>query len=106
MDARIERQYADDRLAALYDVFYPAAGSDDVAFYLELVMSAAAVLDVGCGTGALLRRRAGVRAYRAAVRARPRRRHAQPGAQRGRTSSGSSATSRRSGGIGSSTWSS
>lgn len=54
MDARIERQYADGRLAALYDAFYPAAGSDDVAFYLELIMSAAAVLDVGCGTGALL----------------------------------------------------
>ncbi|HVC79297.1 MAG TPA: methyltransferase domain-containing protein [Chloroflexota bacterium] len=52
----IERQFTDDRLAALYDLFYPPARRDDLAFYLPLVMSAGAVLDVGCGTGALLRR--------------------------------------------------
>ncbi len=51
----IERQFTEDRLAALYDVFYPPARRDDLAFYLRLVLSARAVLDVGCGTGALLR---------------------------------------------------
>ncbi len=50
----VERQFAEDRLAALYDVFFPPARRDDFAFYLPLVMSTPAVLDVGCGTGALL----------------------------------------------------
>ena len=49
-----DRQYTDARLAALYDLQYPAEERDDFAFYLPLVMAAAAVLDVGCGTGALL----------------------------------------------------
>jgi SAM-dependent methyltransferase len=40
--------------AAWYDVFNPWGESDD--FYLGLVMSADRVLDVGCGTGTLLRR--------------------------------------------------
>jgi SAM-dependent methyltransferase len=40
--------------AAWYDVFNPWGTSDD--FYLDLVMSAGRVLDVGCGTGTLLRR--------------------------------------------------
>jgi ubiquinone/menaquinone biosynthesis C-methylase UbiE len=39
-------------LAALYDLF--CEGRKDFDFYLKLVMSAHAVLDVGCGTGALL----------------------------------------------------
>ncbi len=51
----IERQFTDDRLAALYDVFYPPTRRDDFTFYLPLVLAAGAVLDVGCGTGALLR---------------------------------------------------
>ncbi|GAC1646574.1 MAG: class I SAM-dependent methyltransferase [Chloroflexota bacterium] len=51
----IERAFTEDRLAALYDVFHPPRESDDLAFYLPLVMSADSVLDVGCGTGSLLR---------------------------------------------------
>ena len=47
-------QFTEDRLAGLYDVFYPPARRDDFAFYLPMVMSAGAVLDVGCGIGALL----------------------------------------------------
>lgn len=40
--------------AAWYEVLNPWAPDDD--FYLGLVMSAGSVLDVGCGTGRLLRR--------------------------------------------------
>ena len=50
----VDRLFRDARLAALYDLLNPWGPSDD--FYLGLVMSADAVLDVGCGTGALLRR--------------------------------------------------
>lgn len=40
------------QVAELYDVLNPWGPSDD--FYLQLVLAADAVLDVGCGTGTLL----------------------------------------------------
>jgi ubiquinone/menaquinone biosynthesis C-methylase UbiE len=46
--------YSDDDAAALYDVLYPRRQDHD--FYFPLVMDAASVLDVGCGTGTLLHR--------------------------------------------------
>ena len=51
----IERQFAEPRLAALYDPLCGREGRADFRFYLPLVMSADAVLDVGCGTGALMK---------------------------------------------------
>jgi ubiquinone/menaquinone biosynthesis C-methylase UbiE len=52
----VDRQFSDAGLADFYDMFCPWEERDDLAFYLPLVMSAGAVLDVGCGTGMLLRR--------------------------------------------------
>ncbi|MFD6620214.1 class I SAM-dependent methyltransferase, partial [Streptomyces albidoflavus] len=49
-----DRAFTDARLAALYDALNPWGPGDD--FYLSLVRGAGAVLDVGCGTGALLAR--------------------------------------------------
>ncbi len=43
-----------ERLAEVYDLLNPWGPGDE--FYLGLVMAAGAVLDVGCGTGTLLRR--------------------------------------------------
>src|SRR5690242_14464017 len=51
----IERSFTEDRLAALYDLFHPPRARDDFAFYLPMIMRADSVLDVGCGTGALLK---------------------------------------------------
>jgi SAM-dependent methyltransferase len=49
----VDHSYADLELAQLYDALNEWADCDD--FYLDLVMSARNVLDVGCGTGRLLR---------------------------------------------------
>jgi SAM-dependent methyltransferase len=52
----VDHQFADAELAALYDTFCPWDERRDFAFYFPLVMAADSVLDVGCGTGALLHR--------------------------------------------------
>jgi SAM-dependent methyltransferase len=52
----VDRDYTDPRLAALYEPLNPWGPCDD--YYLELIRSAASVLDLGCGAGQLLRRAA------------------------------------------------
>ena len=57
LSAMLEPEYSDDytdpRLAVFYDQLNP--WSPDRDFYLNLAMSAESVLDVGCGTGIVLR---------------------------------------------------
>ena len=48
----VDQLFSDPSLAALYDAF--CSPRDDFGFYLPLIMSSNSVLDVGCGTGALL----------------------------------------------------
>ena len=50
----VDRLFSEPALAGLYDLFCALEPRGDFSFYLPLVMSAEAVLDVGCGTGALL----------------------------------------------------
>ena len=52
----VDRGFSDRTLAELYDPLNPWGRAPDDEFYLRLVMSATSVLDVGFGTGMLLRR--------------------------------------------------
>ena len=51
----VDRLFTEPKLAELYDLVAPWGEPDDW-FYLPMVMSATSVLDVGCGTGLLLRK--------------------------------------------------
>jgi SAM-dependent methyltransferase len=54
LQGHVDVAYADPRLASLYDALNPWGRGDD--FYLRFVQRARSVLDLGCGTGLLLRR--------------------------------------------------
>lgn len=54
LEVVVDFLFTDPELARLYDLFCSWDQRDDFDFYLPFVMSADAVLDVGCGTGALL----------------------------------------------------
>jgi SAM-dependent methyltransferase len=51
----VDRLFSEPNLAVLYDRWHPWQERADFAFYLPLVRQATSVLDVGCGTGELLR---------------------------------------------------
>jgi SAM-dependent methyltransferase len=59
----IDEHYTEPDLVALYDVLCANDERDDFRFYVPMIVEASSVLDVGCGTGALLKaaRRAGHR---------------------------------------------
>jgi len=59
------RSYVDPVLVGLYDAVNPSGQRED--YYLKLIMSARAVLDLGCGTGRLLKRAARVGNLRALI---------------------------------------
>lgn len=50
----VDRLFADEYLARLYDCWHPRSARDDFDFYLPRIMAADALLDIGCGTGMLL----------------------------------------------------
>ncbi|MFD6095780.1 class I SAM-dependent DNA methyltransferase [Nocardiopsis flavescens] len=51
----VDRHFFEPDLADLYDYFHPWDSSPQNDFYLDLVLGSPAVLDVGCGTGLILR---------------------------------------------------